>query len=153
MNSHRSEEGHEPVEPERFQEFSDWLAAPRAEPEDDVTDLTTMARPYVRTGGRADTEYDLRVETMLATTRLGLTSQALGDLTTDLRMMCRLCQDPRSVAEIAVYLHAPLGVARVLIGDALRANQLTILTSEHTVGGRPSMALMLRVYEGLRRLE
>jgi DNA-directed RNA polymerase specialized sigma24 family protein len=153
MNSHRSEEGREPLEPERFQEFADWQPAPPTEPEDDVLDLTTMARPYVRTGGRAGTEYDLQVETMLGTTQLGQASQALAQLTTDLRMMCRLCQDPRSVAEIAVYLQAPLGVARVLIGDALRAGQLTILTSEHTVNGRPSIELMRRVFEGLRRLE
>jgi hypothetical protein len=134
----------EPVEPQQIQP---------AETEEGIPDLTTMARPYVRTGGRARTEYELQLETMLSTTPLGRSGRVLAQLTNDLRVMCRLCHEPRSVAEIAVHLHAPLGVARVLIGDAIRANQLMILTPEPTANGRPSLDLMHRVYEGLRRLE
>jgi hypothetical protein len=136
----------EPLEPEQVQPAEE-------EEEEEAPDLTRMARPYVRTGGRAGTEYELRLETMLSTTQLGRSGRVRALLTSDLRMMCRLCHEPKSVAEVAAHLDAPLGVARVLIGDAIRANQLMVLASERSANGRPSPDLLHRVYEGLLRLD
>lgn len=134
-------------------EVADTVPQAALPPEEaDEDDLPfTMARPYVRTGGRARAAYDLRIETMLSTTRTG--SAPGTPMSTDHRLMCELCEVPRSVAEIAAHLKAPLGVARVLIGDAVTAHLLTLHEPTHAVGGRPSIELMRRVYDGLRRLD
>jgi hypothetical protein len=113
---------------------------------------TTMARPYVRTGGRAGTTYDLRLETMLSTTRMGAARLTEPAMTIDHQLICELCRAPTSVAEIAAHLQAPLGVARVLIGDALTAHLLTLHEVAREADGRPTVELMRRVYDGLRRL-
>jgi hypothetical protein len=110
----------------------------------------SMARPYVRTGGRARSTYDLRIETMLSTTRTGSAPDT--PMSIDHRLMCDLCATARSVAEIAAHLQAPLGVARVLISDAITAHLLTLHEPADAVGSRPSFELMQRVYDGLRRL-
>jgi hypothetical protein len=134
-------------------DVADTVPHPALPPGDEpVGDLSfTMARPYVRTGGRARAAYDLRIETMLSATRTGAARGT--PMSTDHRLMCDLCDVPRSVAEIAAHLQAPLGVARVLIGDAVTANLLTLHEPEHAGGGRPSIELMRRVHDGLRRLD
>ena len=52
----------------------------------------------------------------------------------------------------ALLVAGALGVARVLIGDALTANLLTLHDITRTADGRPTVELMRRVYDGLRRL-
>lgn len=129
-----------------------WATWPAGLPEEDHGPSTTMARPYVRTGGRASTTYDLRLETMLSTTRTGAVLPEDSAMNPDHRLICELCRTPTSVAEIAAHLRAPLGVARVLIGDALAANLLTLHDIARAADGRPTVELMRRVYDGLRRL-
>ena len=124
-----------------------------AEPPEEIDSRITMARPYVRTGGRAKADYDLRIETMISTKHISVTGYGRRDISADHQLICRLCEVPMSVAEVAAHIHAPLGVARVLIGDAITANLLIIHEPVATAGGRPSMELLQRVYEGLVRLE
>jgi hypothetical protein len=145
----REQEDGTPLVPQPIIDAEDdyWNSAP----EDDGP-ATTMTRPYVRTGGRASTTYDLRLETLLSTTRTGAAPLADPAMTTDHQLICELCRVPTSVAEIAAHLRAPLGVARVLIGDALTANLLTPHEITRTADGRPTVELMRRVYDGLRRL-
>ena len=129
--------------------FSDRLT----EPAEEVDARFTMARPYVRTGGRARADYDLRIETMISTKRISFSGYGRPDISPDHQLICRLCEVPKSVAEIAAHIEAPLGVARVLIGDAITSDLLTIHEVAATVNGRPSIDLLRRVYDGLVRLE
>jgi hypothetical protein len=79
------------------------------EDEDDV-----LVRPFLLTGGRTRPLRDgLRVETLVSAQPSGLSAP----LRFERRRIVELCQQPMSVAEIAVRLTVPLGVARVLIAD------------------------------------
>ena len=90
-----------------------------AEPDADET----LVRPFLITSGRTQpTRSDLRVETLVEcepeAARQGLRFES--------QTITEVCRSPRSVAEIAVRLKVPLGVARVLIADLITAGQLRI---------------------------
>jgi hypothetical protein len=71
-------------------------------------------RPFFVTGGRTRPLHDgLRIETIVSAQPAALSAP----LRFELRRIVELCQRPLSVAEIAVRLGVPLGVARVLVGD------------------------------------
>jgi predicted DNA-binding transcriptional regulator len=71
-------------------------------------------RPFFVTGGRTRPLHDgLRIETIVAARPAALSAP----LRFELRRIVELCQHPLSVAEIAVRLSVPLGVARVLVAD------------------------------------
>ncbi|HJQ44822.1 MAG TPA: DUF742 domain-containing protein [Amycolatopsis sp.] len=107
-------------------------------------------RPYVLTGGRTQARYELALETMVSLRADGNWSgPALGSEYQPVRMLCRR---PQSVAEVAAALSVPLGVARVLISDMAELGLLHIHGTERTAEGRPPMALMRRVLDGLQRL-
>jgi hypothetical protein len=73
-------------------------------------------------------------------------------VTPDLARVRELCQSPVSVAEISAYLQAPLGVARILISDAVAAG-LVLVHETATPGDMgPSMDLLERVHRGLLEL-
>ena len=75
-----------------------------------------VIRPFMVTGGRTRPLQDgLRVESLVSAWPAALSAP----LRFELRRIVELCQRPRSVAEIAVGLGVPLGVARVLIADLL----------------------------------
>jgi hypothetical protein len=105
------------------------------------------ARPYVRTGGRTRAAHDLRLETLLSVVAL-----AFPPTDPTQRTMRELCRSPISVAEIAARLGVPLGVARILISDAITAHSL--LVHEPAIGrdGEPPLDLLHRVVSGLRNL-
>jgi hypothetical protein len=80
------------------------------EPEPDDVFL----RPFVLTGGRTRPLQDgLRIETIVSALPAALSAP----LRFELRRIVELCQQPLSVAEVAVRLGVPLGVARVLVAD------------------------------------
>jgi hypothetical protein len=92
----------------------------RAEPPDD--DL--VVRPFLMTGGRTRPLYEgLFPETMLNVVPAALSAP----LRFELRRIAGYCTTPRSVAEIAVSLRVPLGVAKVLIGDLITGGQLNVI--------------------------
>ena len=83
-------------------------------PQDHGDDL--VIRPFMVTGGRTQPLQDgLRIESMVSAWPAALSAP----LRFELRRIVELCQQPRSVAEIAVGLAVPLGVARVLVADLL----------------------------------
>ncbi|HET6504809.1 MAG TPA: DUF742 domain-containing protein [Amycolatopsis sp.] len=127
----RSAEGHRPAEE------PDEVAGPRV-------------RPYVLTGGRTQSVYELRLETMVS-----LRSDAKWEgtaLNAEYQPVRALCATPRSVAEVAANLTVPIGVARVLLSDMADLGLMHIHGTERTAEGRPPMALMRRVLDGLQRL-
>jgi len=78
-------------------------------PDDDV-----LVRPFLVTGGRTRPLQDgLRLETMVSAPPAALSAP----LRFELRRIVELCQQPVPVAEVAVRLGLPLGVARVLVAD------------------------------------
>ncbi len=91
---------------------------PVAEPEEppptpDAED-NLFIRPFFVTGGRTRPLQDgLRIETIVSARPAALSAP----LRFELRRIVELCQRPLSVAEIAVRLGVPLGVARVLVAD------------------------------------
>ena len=94
-----------------------------------------LVRPYAVTGGRTRPDYELAIEALVSTTRLG----------------DRSAESTRSVAEIAAYLRMPLGVARVLVGDMAQEGLVRIHQAQAPTD-RPDLALMQRVLNGLRNL-
>jgi hypothetical protein len=85
-----------------------------------------LVRPYMVTGGRTRPIRDgLRVETVVSAAPAALHAP----LTFERRRIVEFCQVPRPVADIAVALAIPLGVARVLIADLATAGFVAIQDS------------------------
>lgn len=122
--------------------------APRPEP--DEHDSGSLVRPYARTGGRTRSDYDLALEALVSTSERGRRGGMA--VLPEHRSICGLCEDARSVAEIAAHLRVPLGVARVLIGDMAGMGLVMVHESGMVMGDRPSMDFLERVLSGLRRL-
>lgn len=103
-------------------------------------------RPFVVTGGRVAPVVDLRIESMLATVRGQRPTSYIGP---EQQTILSLCTSPRSVAEVAVHLGQPIGVARVVAADLVAAG----LLREHTMAGTaPDAALLERVLGGIQAL-
>jgi hypothetical protein len=82
-----------------------------------------FVRPFIVTGGRTmPLRDDLRIETLVVADRAALTAP----LRFELQTVVRLCQQPRSVAEVAANLRVPLGVAKVVVGDLMAAGHVTV---------------------------
>ncbi|HEY0501286.1 MAG TPA: DUF742 domain-containing protein [Kutzneria sp.] len=95
-------------------------AQPQPEPDEAKE---SFVRPFIVTGGRTMPLHDdLRIETLVVADRAALTAP----LRFELQTVVRLCQQPRSVAEVAATLHVPLGVAKVVIGDLMAAGHVTV---------------------------
>jgi hypothetical protein len=107
-------------------------------------------RPYTWTRGRTKSGFDLAIETLVSTNARGRAQVA--SLPVEHRAVAELCEQTRSVAEIAALLSVPLGVARVLLGDMAGLGVVTVHQTASSAGSAPDLALMERVLSGLRRL-
>lgn len=107
-------------------------------------------RPYTWTRGRTKSGLDLAIETLVSTSQRGRSQ--LGQLQVEHRVIAELCEQARSVAEVAALLSVPLGVARVLLGDMAGLGVVTVHQTASSAGTKPDLALMERVLSGLRRL-
>jgi hypothetical protein len=96
---------------------------PEAEPDDtDAAGHWVLVRPFLVTGGRTrPLQDDLRLETMVSALPAALSAP----LRFELRRIVELCQRPVAVAEVAVRLGLPLGVARVLVADLANDGHVT----------------------------
>ncbi|GHF56100.1 hypothetical protein FHX82_002359 [Amycolatopsis bartoniae] len=113
-------------------------------------DAGPRVRPYVLTRGRTQSTYELALETMVnVRADARWTGAALNSEYQPVRAACRR---PVSVAEVAATLSIPLGVARVLLSDMAELGLLHIHGTERTAEGRPPLALMRRVLDGLQRI-
>ncbi|MGI9598602.1 MAG: DUF742 domain-containing protein [Acidimicrobiales bacterium] len=114
-------------------------------------------RPYTVTRGRTRTEVELEIETMVQIARTG---QGNGQpppnpaegLVSEARAILALCSTPQSVAEISAHLKLPLQVVKVLAGDLVIAGRLATYTGATQSDGRPDLALLERVLDGLQSL-
>ncbi|WP_219417923.1 DUF742 domain-containing protein [Pseudonocardia nigra] len=107
-------------------------------------------RPYAWTRGRTKSGLDLAIETLVSTSQRG--RDQMGLLQVEHRAVAELCEQTRSVAEVAALLSLPLGVARVLLGDMAGLGMVTVHQTASSAGNVPDLALMERVLSGLRRL-
>jgi hypothetical protein len=110
----------------------------------------SAVRPYAWTRGRTKSGLDLAIEALVSTSQRG--RDQMGLLQVEHRAVAELCEQTRSVAEVAALLSLPLGVARVLLGDMAGLGVVTVHQTASSSGSMPDLALMERVLSGLRRL-
>jgi Protein of unknown function (DUF742) len=109
-----------------------------------------VVRPYAITGGRArPRQRDLEVEALVSSSYQG---ELAPYLSWERRTIIRLCEEVRSVAELAGRMEMPLGVARVLIADMADEGLVTIHRPSELIGDHPDLSLLERVLDGLRNL-
>jgi hypothetical protein len=126
-------------------------AASEAGPEVyDGAGAAAAVRPYTWTRGRTKSGFDLAIETLVSTSPRGRAQVATLQL--EHRAVAELCEQTRSVAEVAALLSVPLGVARVVLGDMAGLGVVTVHQTASSAGSAPDLALMERVLSGLRRL-
>jgi hypothetical protein len=150
------------MSPSNFYEDDDFVDAPRpfldrlaaaspgpavAEAEDD----SGTVRPYFLTGGRTSTHEDVNIETMVSLSGAPYTPSTFDQ--EHLRLL-RLAREPIAVAEIAVHLAVPIGVAMVLTGDLAEAGVITLnnATSKSSESAADDVALLRKVISGVRTL-
>ncbi|MBV9922076.1 MAG: DUF742 domain-containing protein [Pseudonocardia sp.] len=127
------------------------IDAPLPDPEQaDPEAGASAVRPYTWTRGRTKSGFDLAIETLVSTSGRG--REQMGMLQVEHRAVAELCEQARSVAEVAALLSLPLGVARVLLGDMAGLGLVTVHQTASSAGNAPDLALMERVLSGLRRL-
>jgi Protein of unknown function (DUF742) len=115
------------------------------------TGVAAAVRPYAWTRGRTKSGLDLAIEALVSTSQRG--RDQMGLLQVEHRAVAELCEQTRSVAEVAALLSIPLGVARVVLGDMVGLNLVTVHQTASSAGdSAPDLALMERVLSGLRRL-
>lgn len=117
----------------------------------DVADEPSLVRPYILTAGRTDSRIHLPPEAPIEAVNHEQPPQWPGG---DVRgQILTMCLDRPSVAEVAVRLSLPLGVARVLIGDLLVQGHLAV---RRTLGDSAATderrELIGRTLRGLRAL-
>jgi hypothetical protein len=102
-------------------------------------------RPYLLTGGRTrsigeDIAIEALVVTRERTTPRGLTPEQVRILDA--------CRSPISIAEIAVTLSVPIGVARVLVSDLAATNHVEVCETVN----RTDFELVRRLIAGVRAI-
>ena len=116
----------------------------------DTGEAAAAVRPYTWTRGRTKSGFDLAIETLVSTSARGRAQ--MGSLALEHRAVAELCEQTKSVAEVAALLSLPLGVARVVVGDMAGLGVVTVHQTASSAGSAPDLALMERVLSGLRRL-
>jgi len=102
-------------------------------------------RPYLLTGGRTRSiGVDLAIEAMVITRE-----DADGrSLTPEQVLILDVCQSPIAIAEIAVKLSVPIGVARVLVSDLAVSDHVEVCATAAT----NDVALVRRLIAGVRAI-
>jgi hypothetical protein len=105
---------------------------------------------YALTHGRTRSAEggDLPLEALVTVTDLG--RQRSAALRAERRTIVELCAGPVSVAELASYLHVPVGVARVLVSDLVSSGHLAVQLPRHGPDQRPDPVTLERLLDGLR---
>ncbi len=114
---------------------------------------TPAPRPFVLTSGRVPgRDSDIGLETQV-TTRVddeGRPPAPAHRLTSELKAIVALCEQPMSVAEISARLRLHLDVTRILVDDLRAAGYLDVHAEDAVNPNDP--ATILRVIRGLRAL-
>lgn len=117
-----------------------------------LDDVRSWVRPYVWTGGRTDTTLEFELETLVSARKQEAADEDPDQMRDEHRCVLDLCDQPRSVTEIAALLSVPLGVAKTLLGVMAEENMLVVHSNGDTSGIGPDLQLMERVLRGLRKL-
>lgn len=122
------------------------------EPTEPDEEGASLVRPYALVGGRtrAQASPALPVEALIETSRIGRGLH----LPLERGAILRRCVEPCSVAELAVHLHVPVGVTRVLVDDllAVGAVHVHLPAAAHGADARADRELLERVLAGLEAL-
>jgi hypothetical protein len=137
-------------EPPAQQQPQGWDQPVEEEPEPYEGGGSSVVRPYTWTRGRTRSGFALEIETLVSTSGRG--REQFGVLQFEHRSVAELCDQARSVAEVAALLGVPLGVAKVLVGDMAGLGLVVVHQTVSGNGDVPDLALMERVLSGLRRL-
>jgi hypothetical protein len=121
-------------------------------PPDDGDPAPSMVRPYARTGGRTRPVHDFDLEALVVATVNAVDPTVVGLLSPEHTTVIELCEGTVSVAEIAVRLQTPLGVARVIIADMVELGLVEVMGTSATSGNERDPAFLRRVLSGLQRL-
>lgn len=121
-----------------------------ADPWDEAEDFKSIVRPYCCTQGRTRPVQDLAVETLVCTSNLGRDATAI--TSAEYQAIAGLCDEVRSVAEVAALLGLPLGIARVLLAHMIDMGLVRAYGRPSERGSQPNRTLMARVLAGLHRL-
>jgi hypothetical protein len=109
-----------------------------------------LVRPYALTGGRTKPKRDYPLEALVKTQR---DLEPTGFRSPEETAIADLCDESRSVAEVAALIKLPLGVVRVLISDLVDRGVVQVHTQTTSESdSRPDAALLERVLSGLRNL-
>ena len=104
-----------------------------------------FVRPFVITGGRTRaTDASLRMETMVQTV-----GRPRDDLDFEKARIVDYCYEPMSIAEIAVEIGVPIGVAIVLVGDLVDDD---CLETTHSDPVEIELSALTRMIERVRAL-
>jgi uncharacterized protein DUF742 len=128
---------------------SEFAGEPDVPLEEYTGSRAALARPYSWTEGRTEPSVELAIEAQVRTIPDG--TAATLPTTSPLWTIVRLCTEPCSVAELAVHLSVPLGVAKVLVADLVADGLVAVaatLSDDATVDERRE--LIERVLSGLR---
>ena len=103
----------------------------------------SFVRPYMITAGRTVGHAgDIPIETLVVAR---LSNEGLSP---DYAAVIDLCTTPLSVAEIAVHIQQPIGVARVLIADLTASSHV----EQHGTAASEGAAIVRRLLDGIRSL-
>lgn len=103
----------------------------------------SFVRPYVITAGRTVGDAgEIPIETLVVAQ---LDTAGLGP---DHASVVDLCTEPISVAEIAVHIRQPIGVARVLVADLTASGHV----HQHQTAASEGAAIVRRLLDGIRSL-
>ncbi|MGB5757505.1 MAG: DUF742 domain-containing protein [Acidimicrobiales bacterium] len=117
----------------------------------EATTAPLRVRPYTVTGGRTRAGVELEIETMIRATG-GVARSTDQPLIREARTLLQLCSTPLSIAEISAHLDLPLQVVKVLAGDLVLAGRASTHVAAAQSNGRPDLALLERVLDGLQSL-
>jgi hypothetical protein len=114
--------------------------------DDDQDEVDGSAiRPYLLTGGRTRSiGTDLAVEALVVT-RAGVDGR---HLSSEQALILEACRSPMAIAEIAVKLSVPIGVARVLVSDLAVTDHVEVCATATT----NDVALVRRLIAGVRAI-
>ncbi|MGW2824257.1 DUF742 domain-containing protein [Streptomyces sp. NPDC001443] len=111
-------------------------------------DAGRLIRPYTVTRGRtSSTRPDIDLIALISTLRPPMRALRLQP---EQHRLLALCRRPTALVEVAACLNLPVAVVRVLLGDLLD-NDLVSLSSP-SAAGAPDARFLQAVIDGIRRL-
>jgi len=109
-----------------------------------------VVRPYALTGGRTDPAGGKVLNLISVIVAAGPPPGPSAGLPPEHRRLLDLCRVPITVADAASETGLPLGVVRVLLGDLIQQEMMTVLPPRSSP--QPSPELLREVLDGLRSL-